>query len=162
VWLREIAIGQQFYQMPQSRTISVLEMNGNSFTGEGVHTLAGFIHLCPCVKHLHTSDSSITSDDLLWLLNRLTQLKSSSSNLCSKLQVWYLSNNQLDDAGVSALIDHLPSLFPYLAYYGTSLDDNPVSSEMKKRLEEELRRPSRGRLLFILLRNFWLVVKQSH
>ena len=114
-------------------------MNGNSFTGDGIHILAGFIHLCPCVKHLHTNDCSITSDDLIWLLDRLDQLKCSSSKLCSKLQVWYLVNNYLEDRSVSTLIDHLPSLFPHLAC-GTFLDDNPISSEMKKRLEEELRR----------------------
>lgn len=144
-------IEQQFYQMPQSSSISVLEMNGNSLTGEGIHILAGFIHLCPCVKHLHTNDSSITSDDLIWLLDRLTQLKCSSSKLCSKLQVWYLVNNLLNDKGVSTLIDHLPSQFPHLAC-GTALDDNPISSAMKKRLEEELRRHREvARLLFYII-----------
>ena len=85
----------------------------------------------------------ITSDDLIWLLDRLNQLKSSSPNLFSELESWDLENNLLDDRGVSALIDHLPSLFPRLAcesIHGISLHDNPVSSEMRKRLEEELRR----------------------
>jgi hypothetical protein len=56
-------------------------------------------------------------------------------------------NNLLDYRGVSALIDHLPSLFPRLAcgimhnIIGfTFIDDNPISSEMKMRLEEELKR----------------------
>ena len=40
-------IGQQLCQMPQSGTILILELSGNSFTGEGIHILASFIHLCP-------------------------------------------------------------------------------------------------------------------
>ena len=133
-------IGQQLCQMPQNSTISILELDGNSFTGEGIHILAGFIHLCPCMKYLVTNDCSITSDDLVWLIDRLTQLKSSSSNLCSKLKRWLLENNQLDDRGISTLINHLPSLFPHLDMVYITLDDNPVSSGMKERLEEALRR----------------------
>ena len=137
-------IGQQLCQMPQSSTISILELSGNRFTGEGIHILVGFIHLCPCMELLQTSDCDITSDDLIWLIDRLNQLKSLSPNLCSKLVSWDLENNLLDDRGVSALIDHLPSLFPYIMackkFYGINLNDNPISSEMKKILEEELKR----------------------
>jgi hypothetical protein len=133
-------IGQQLCHIPQSSTTSVLVLNGNSFTGEGIHILAGFIHLYPCMKCLYTSDCGITSDDLIWLLDTLTQFKSSSSNLCSKLERWGLQNNLLDDRGVSALIDHLPSLYPCLEYHNNILDGNPVSREMKKRLKEELER----------------------
>ena len=133
-------VGQQLYQMPQSSTITWLFLNGNGFTGEGIHILAGFMHLCPCLIILYTRDCGITSDDLIWLLDKLTQLKSSSPNLCSKLRTWSLSNNQIDDSGVSALMDHLPSLFPCLSCGPLSniyLDSNPVSSEMVK---EEMRR----------------------
>jgi Ran GTPase-activating protein (RanGAP) involved in mRNA processing and transport len=138
-------IGQQLCQMPQSSSISILDLSGNSFTGEGIHILAGFIHLCQCVTCLTTIGCGITSDDLIWLLNRLNRLKSSSTNLCSKLEIWYLQNNLLDDRGVSALIDHLPSLFPRLTFDPghiilEPLYGNPVSNEMKKSLEEELRR----------------------
>ena len=60
-------IGQQLCQMPQSSTIYVLDLGRNSFTGDGIHILLGFIHLCPCVVHLYTSDCGITSDDFIWL-----------------------------------------------------------------------------------------------
>ena len=134
-------IGQQLCQMPQSSKILLLDLSGNSFTGEGIHILAAFYYLCPCVGYLYTSDCSITSNDLIWLLDRLAHLKSSSSspNLCSKLVWWGLSNNQIDDSGASALIDHLPSLFPCLVNMHF-LDDNSVSAEMMKKLEDELRR----------------------
>ena len=93
---------------------------------------------------LSTDDCDITSDDLICLLDRLTQLKSSSPNLCSKLEVWDLQNNLINDSGASALIEYLPSLFPRLGcnkYYseGVFLHNNPVSGEMMKRLKEELR-----------------------
>ena len=136
-------IGQQLCQMPQSCHIYALELNGNSFTREGIHILAGFIHLCPCITNLYTNDCGITSDDLIQLLDRLTQLKCSSPNLCNELKSWSLRNNLIDDSGVSALIDRLPSLFPHLQcedYSYISLDDNPVSSEMKKRLEDEIKK----------------------
>ena len=133
-------VGQQLCQMPQNSSIIVLDLDGNSFTGESIHILAGFMHLCPCMRSFFTRDCGITSDDLIQLLS---QLKSSSPNLCSKLETWFLENNQIDDNGVSALMDHLPSLFPYLwckKYRDISLANNPVSSEMMERLEEELRR----------------------
>ena len=118
--------------MPQSSTIAWLNLGGNSFTGEGIHILAGFMHLCSHSDSLCTSDCGITSDDLTWLLNKLIQLKSSSPSLCSS---WSLHNNQIDDRGVSALMDHLPSLFPHLECGTYMYANNPVSFEMMKRLE---------------------------
>ena len=136
-------VGQQLCQMPQNSTTMRLMLDGNSFTGEGIHILAGFMHLCPCLKSLSTSNCGITSDDLIRLFDKLAKLKSSSPSLCSKLESWNLRNNQIDDSGVSALMDHLPSLFPCLGcdpFDGIYLDSNPVSSEMVKRLKEEVRR----------------------
>ena len=134
-------IGQQLRQMPQSSTISTLGLSGSRFTGEGIHILVGFIHLCPCMRLLNTTSCGITSDDLIWLLDQLNQLKSSSPNLFSELLSWFVVDNLLDDRGASALIDHLPSLFPRLACEpGHGIWYNPISSEMKKILEEELKR----------------------
>ena len=81
-------VGQQLCQMPQNSAITSLDLDGNSFTGEGIHILAGFMHLCPCLEVLYSSDCGIISDDLLLLLDKLTQLKSSSPiySLCSKLK----------------------------------------------------------------------------
>ena len=134
-------VGQQLCQIPQNSTIRWFDLNGNRFTGDSIHILAGFMHLCPCLGYLYTSDCGITSDDLIWLLDKLTQLKSSSPSLCSELESWNLRSNQIDDSGVSALMDHLPSLFPCLGCSSSIyLDNNPVSSEMVKRLKEEVRR----------------------
>ena len=134
-------VGQQLCQMPQNNTITVLVLDDNSFTGEGIHILAGFMHLCPRLEHLSSWDCGITSDDLLLLLDKLTQLKSSSPSLCSKLGQWYLNSNRIDDSGVYGLINRLPSLFPRLGCGRRgeiSLRDNPVSREMETTLEEEI------------------------
>ena len=137
------AVGRQLYQMPQSSTISWLDLDHNSFTGDGIHILAGFMHLCPGLWYLETCDCGITSDDLIRLLG---ELKSSSPGLCSKLEQWDLRDNQIDGRGVSALIDHLPSLLPrlwcdkYRFNNSAPLSNNPVThnSETMERLNKEL------------------------
>ena len=136
-------VGQQLCQLPQSNTITGLFLNDTSFTGESIHILAGFMHLCPCLEYLCSSDCGITSDDLLLLLDKLTRLKSSSPNLCSKLESWLLIRNKIYDSDVYGLINHLPSLFPRLGcgvVGGISLHGNPVSREVKTKLEEEIKR----------------------
>ena len=141
-------VGQQLCQMTQNNTITMLNLDGNSFTGEGIHILAGFMHICPSLKYLYSRNCGITSEDLKQLFDKLSQLKSSSPSLCSKLETWSLGNkknnvnNKIDDSGVLALMDQLRSLLPRLCSLGLSifLRNNPVSSEMEKMLEEELRR----------------------
>ena len=133
-------VGQQLCQMPHNNTITWLELDGNGFTGEGIHILAGFMCLCPCLEYLSSCNCGITSDDLKQLLDKLSQLKSSSPSICSKLQSWNLDTNEIDDSDVLVLMDQHPtSLFPSLGCGvgdGIDLSNNPVS----KMLEEELRR----------------------
>ena len=47
-------VGQQLCQMPQNKSITDLNLDGNSFTGEGIVVLAGFMHICPCLQYLHS------------------------------------------------------------------------------------------------------------
>ena len=137
-------VGQQLCQMPQNDSITWLTLDGNSFTGEGINILAGFMHLCPCLTFLCSCHCGITSDDLKKLFDELSQFKSSSSSLSSKIESWSLSNNEIDDSGVISFINFLPSLFTRLGYRHhlshIDLCNNPVSSEMEKMLKEELRR----------------------
>ena len=133
-------IGKQLCQMHQNSTIRVLNLNGNNFTGEGIHILAGFMHLCPCLVILRSSHCGITSDDLKQLLDQLTNFKDSSNIPYSKLQLWDLSNNQIDDNGAITLMDHVPSLFPNLDEYGLIVHGNSVGDEMIKRMREEMKR----------------------
>jgi Ran GTPase-activating protein (RanGAP) involved in mRNA processing and transport len=140
------AVGEQLCQMPQTSTIDSLHLSHNSFTGDGIHILAGFMHLCPRLKYLYTCNCGITSDDLIWLLGKL---KSSFPGL----REWYLWDNQIDGRGVSVLMGHLPSLFPILwcdkFMFGISipLANNSVmhNNEVTEWLKEELARYHRER-----------------
>ena len=133
-------IGKQLcHIMIQNNSIKLLNLNGNSFTGEGIHILAGFLHLCPCLQTLRSSLCGISSDDLKQLLDQLTYFKDSSKiPCCSKLEIWKLSNNQIDNSGAIALMDHLPSLFPSLG--GVNFSGNHVGNETIKRINEEMTR----------------------
>ena len=145
-------VGQQLCQMLQNNAITEFLLDGNSFTGEGIHILAGFLHLCPCLTKLDSNNCGITSDDLKQLFEKLSQLKSSSPSLCSELDTWYLGDNEIDDSGVLAFMDQLTPLFPRLGcgiLDGIDLIDNPVSSDMEKMLKEELRRRKEVRCYII-------------
>ena len=137
-------VGQQLCQMPQNNTITRLKLDGSSFTGNSINILVAFMYLCPCLKDLYTSNCGITSDDLIQLFHTLSSLKSSSPRLCSELKLWSISNNAISDSGVSALIEHLPSLFPKLRHDVLGivhLSNNPaISIDIKKKLGKELRR----------------------
>ena len=128
---------QQLCQMPQNHSITMLGLNGTSFTGNGIHVLAAFMYLCPSLEDLHTISCGITSDDItkLFLI-----LKSSFPDmLFGKLQSWFLQSNEIDNDGISALIGHLPSLFPSL--FNIKISNNrTVSREVKEELDKELRR----------------------
>ena len=133
-------IGEQLLQ--NKNTTGLLCLNGNSFTGEGAHILANFMYLCPSLQMFYSSHCGITSDDLKLLLDQLTTFKKSSNiPCCIKLESWDLSNNQIDDSGAIALMDHLPSLFPKLGYspLGVSFSGNHISSEVMRRIREEMK-----------------------
>ena len=135
-------VGQKLCQMPQSNNIDFLILDGNSCTGEGIHILAGLMHLLEGPTILSSQNCGITSDDLKQLVDILSKLQTSSPSFCNKLESWILNNNEFDDTGVFAIKSHLASLFPCLGckYGRVELDNNPVSHEMEKALQEELRR----------------------
>ena len=135
-------VGQQLSQMPQCNTITRLYLSGNSFTGDGIHVLAGFVHSCPCLTILGTNVCSITSDDLIWLVDKLNDLKSSSPSFLNRIEIWDLSFNKIDDGGVSAIIKnlHVSSLFTDREKFSIHFDYNPVSQEIVELLKDELER----------------------
>ena len=107
--------------------VEILRLRYSKFSGEGIHVLAGFMHLCPQLRSLDCIDCNITSNDLKQLLSLLSQ-----SNL--NLKWWDLGGNNLDDDGVSALIEHFP-MFPSL----TNIDirrNSQISPEMCRNLKE--------------------------
>ena len=102
----------------------------DSFTGEGIHILAGFMCLCPHLKVLDCSDCQVTSNDLKQLLSLLSQLK------LNYLETWDLSQNTIDDNGVSALIEQLP-MFPSLTHVDVNGNEY-ISPEVVTYLKESL------------------------
>ena len=129
-------VRQQLCQMPQNNTITELILNGNTFTGNGIHILAGFMCLCLNLDNLFTSNCGITSDDLIQLFEILKS--SFPSKPFSKLEVWCLDDNKIDENGICALYEHLPSLFHDLHVPIIKLNNVNISREMEERLEERL------------------------
>ena len=126
----KLLIERQLCQMPQNNTLTNLYLDGNRFTGDGIHILAGLMHLCLSLKILSTTDCNISSDDFSKLLDKLAQFMLSSNDtcVCHKLCDWRLYNNEIDDHIESALIKHQQlSLFPKLTL---NLNGNQVSYEM--------------------------------
>ena len=128
-------VRQQLYQMSPNSTVTTVELQYNNFSEERIHILAGIIYLCPNLKRLNSNHCQINSNDFELLLRQLVEFKASSPEVCSKLVQWDLSNNKIDDDGVSMLIDHLASLFSRLG--DINLCSNPISSSMLTRLREE-------------------------
>ena len=120
---------QQLCLLPKNHTVESLNLNG---TGEGFLILAGIMHLCSSLKRLSCCDCGITSDDLILLCEKLTQLKTS----CNNLESWNLANNSIDDNVVSFFSSHLSSLFPKLEPGHISFYNNPISKELMTKLKE--------------------------
>ena len=125
-------VRQQLCQMPQNNTITFLILDYNTFTGNGIHILAGFMCLCSSLDVLWTCNCGITSDDLRQLYEILKS--SFSGKPLNELLCWSLEDNKIDVDGISTL-EHILSLFPRL--YGIGLSDDFIVSE---EMEEELRR----------------------
>ena len=74
---------------------------------------------------------------LIELKGSWSQSDGSCSTSSGKLSWLYLSGNNIDDDGVAAFLEQVQHLFPSLQL--VSLDDNPVSNGMRKRLVECLK-----------------------
>ena len=98
-----IHLGQELCRMPQTNILIELTLDGNSFTEEGIYVLAGFMHLCPCLKLLSCVNCHITSMDLQQLFDIVfgQSSPSSSQHPCGELIIWHLDRNKIDDKGFS-------------------------------------------------------------
>ena len=127
-------ISRQLCLMPQNRIIEILDVSGNSFTGEGIHTLVGIMHQCASLVLLYCSDCGITSDDLILFFNKISRLKTSSPDVCSKLYSWDLSNNKIDDRSALVVIGYLQAIFSH----GFFPNFSGNCSEILKRINDEI------------------------
>ena len=144
-------VGQQLCQIPPNTSVTVTKLNldGNIFTGEGIYILAGFMHLCTNLKELSTHYCRITSDDIRQLFDKLTLLQCLSPSVCSKLHIWFLENNEIDDSGAFLLMDHLPQLFPTLGF-GRILNNNLVSVDTLRILRTRIKANVEVSILYVL------------
>ena len=113
----ELLVGQQMCQMPQNNKLTHLYLDGNNFTGDGIHILAGFMHLCPSLETLSTTECTISSFDFSQLLDKLAKFRSTGATYCHDLCHWILYGNKIDDKVVltSESVECRPSsLFPRL------------------------------------------------
>jgi Ran GTPase-activating protein (RanGAP) involved in mRNA processing and transport len=138
--LNAVGVQQLICNQQQWKTRSLINANividNNNFRGEGVHILATFMYIYPKnLGKLSCRSCGITSNDLKQLLVLLSEL----NLIFSRFSKWDLSDNDLDDDGVSALIQHL-LMFPSLWCDGITLDGNiQISPGMVKTLKEELK-----------------------
>ena len=86
-----------------------------------------------CVKN----SVPISNESLIQPKGSWSQSDSSCSSSSGKLDSLHLSDNNIDDDGVAALIEQVPQLFHSLEY--VYLDHNPVSDGMVERLKECLK-----------------------
>ena len=132
-------VGHHFCHMPQNNALIRLNLDDNNFSGQGVHVLIGFLHLCPNLQWLSTNGCGITSDDFVELFVKLNELKSSHrhTKFCKDLQSWYLGCNKIDNHALSVVLDHLPSLLPSIQTI--FLHNNPISVAMMEQLHLKLK-----------------------
>jgi hypothetical protein len=136
VAIQQLICSQQLQAMRSKLDHLALEIviDNNNFSGEGVHILAAFMYACQeNMCDLRCRSCGITSNDLKQLLVLLSELKLTLLYLDS----WDLGDNDIDDDGVSALIQHL-SIFPRLSF--TTLDGNiRISPGMLTTLKGQLK-----------------------
>ena len=104
--------------------IKFLNLDENQFCKENIQILAKITNSCPNLEALSCCQCGITSDDLRYLLSQL------SISFIRQLQAWWLNDNEIDDSGISALIECLP-LFSLSCSF--RIEGNPISSEMQER-----------------------------
>ncbi|XP_064406753.1 uncharacterized protein LOC135351625 isoform X2 [Halichondria panicea] len=114
-----------------SNTISI-GLWRNLLHGKNIFILAECIQCCPSLEKLDCDQCQVTSNDVFTLFSYLK-----SHDIQRKcLKCLDLQNNSIGDDAVTALITYLPSVFPCIE--DIDLDDNLVSTEGLKRLEEFL------------------------
>ena len=138
--LRVEDLGQHLCGMSPCYSLTHLYLDNNNFKGSCIDVLFGFMRLCPKLTVLSSSRCEISSEDFKQLLLKLNEIKQALPQcLFPLLLSWNLSGNNIDDSGVSAILEHLPSLTTCSALgCNINLENNPTSSEMVRKLNEEL------------------------
>ena len=113
--------------------LKTLHLSHNNFSGDRVFILAECVRVCQSLEYLHCWNCSLTSSEVINILDHIKSAGSSHKNL----SWWSLTDNTVDDEGVNAIIDSVPSLFPSLE--NVRINDNPVSDEVNEKLQKILK-----------------------
>ena len=119
--------------MLDSSRLTELVISGNDFSGDNVFILSECICVCKSLEVLYCRKCSLTSSEVICILDHLKGYCSSHKNL----RDWNLSDNSIDDKGVNALIESARTLLPNLEK--VRLVDNTVSNEIQERLQKTLK-----------------------
>ncbi len=125
-----------------NHNLGKLYLHDSNFSGTaGTLLLAKFLQTFQALEDLTCRNCSLTSADIIMLIHHLK----SANVVCRNLKWLFLGNNSIDDAGVMALTECLPELFPRLdnfnfsyQLHGVALRGNPVSKESTHMCNERL------------------------
>ncbi len=101
-----------------------------NFNGKNCFVLVKFLLSS---KQLYCRNCSLTSADIVALINYLKK----ANEMCENLTKWDLSDNNIDEDGVSALKENVSELFPGLKGFGETdfecidLKENPGSEALR-------------------------------
>ena len=110
-----------------------LYLSNNNFSRDRALILAECVRVCQSLKILYCWSCSLTSSEVINILDHLK----SSSRSHKNLSLWCLDYNTIDDEGVNAVIESVPGLFPSLE--NVSINDNRVSDEVNEKLQKILK-----------------------
>ena len=119
---------------PFESKLTILKLYDNNFSGDKVSILAECVRVCMSLETLHCWNCSLTSSEVIALLDYLKHSHCSFSH--KNLERWSLDDNSIDDVGVNALIENIPKLFPVLKEI--MIDNNPVTYKTDMELKQLL------------------------
>ncbi len=110
-----------------------LDFSENSFSESKLFILVEYMQVCRFLNKLNCCSCSLSTHEIITILERLRV----SNIKLESLQEWDVSDCNIDDEGVHALLEYSQDLFPHLE--SIDLDNNLVSavvySKLKKKLE---------------------------
>ena len=90
--------------------LTYLDLADNNFSVDKVLILAECVRVCKSLIILDCGRCSLTSVEVITLLHHLD----SSGGGPKSLKFWHLTENSIDDEGVTSLIEYVPKVFPSL------------------------------------------------
>ena len=137
----ESNIYEQFHHLSlsptQDQSLVHLTLNDNYLAERNIHIVGGFLCISPRMQVLQCNRCKISSNEIDELMKK--HIHSTADRHPTKIRMWTLVGNSIDDHGVSSIITNL-KFFPDAV--SIDLDDNPVSNKKVSELKKALRNVS--------------------